>query len=118
MSDFPFSGSARQDKTFATLRNAAREIVPLRVNQGAVEDVFELCCVHGFEVLLREQAEDTPRQDQLAPLADSREERQRLLDASRKFHTEGGFALKNDVFDGSLEALLGDLVDEVWKDAG
>ena len=35
-----------------------------------------------------------------------------------QFRTEGGFARMNKVFDGSLEALLGDLADEVWKDAG
>ena len=35
-----------------------------------------------------------------------------------QFKADGGFARLNKVFDGTLEALLGDLADEVWKDAG
>ncbi len=35
-----------------------------------------------------------------------------------QFKSDGGFARLNKVFDGSLETLLGDLADEVWKDAG
>ncbi len=35
-----------------------------------------------------------------------------------QFKAEGGFARLNKVFDGRLEALLGELADEVWKDAG
>ncbi len=35
-----------------------------------------------------------------------------------QFKAEGGFTRLNKVFDGTLEALLGDLADEVWKDAG
>lgn len=34
------------------------------------------------------------------------------------FKAHGGFARMNKVFDGKLEALLGELADEVWKDAG
>jgi type I restriction enzyme, R subunit len=34
------------------------------------------------------------------------------------FKTDGGFARLNKVFDGTLEALLGELADEVWKDVG
>ena len=30
----------------------------------------------------------------------------------------GGFARLNKIFEGTLEALLGELADEVWKDAG
>ena len=30
----------------------------------------------------------------------------------------GGFARLNKVFDGKLEQLIGDLADEVWRDAG
>ena len=39
------------------------------------------------------------------------------LDAGQ-FKSDGGFARLNKVFDGTLESLLGDLADEVWKDAG
>ncbi|AKV04339.1 Type I restriction-modification system, restriction subunit R [Labilithrix luteola] len=39
------------------------------------------------------------------------------LDAGQ-FKSDGGFTRLNKVFDGSLETLLGDLADEVWKDAG
>jgi type I restriction enzyme R subunit len=39
------------------------------------------------------------------------------LDAGQ-FKTDGGFARLNKVFDGQLETLLGELADEVWKDAG
>jgi type I restriction enzyme R subunit len=39
------------------------------------------------------------------------------LDAGQ-FKTDGGFARLNKVFDGKLETLLGELADEVWKDAG
>lgn len=39
------------------------------------------------------------------------------LDAGQ-FKTDGGFARLNKVFDGKLESLLGELADEVWKDAG
>lgn len=39
------------------------------------------------------------------------------LDAGQ-FKTEGGFARLNKVFDGKLDPLLGELADEVWKDAG
>jgi type I restriction enzyme R subunit len=39
------------------------------------------------------------------------------LDAGQ-FKSDGGFARLNKVFDGTLETLLGDLADEVWKDAG
>jgi type I restriction enzyme, R subunit len=39
------------------------------------------------------------------------------LDAGQ-FKTDGGFARLNKVFDGALEALLGELAEEVWKDAG
>jgi type I restriction enzyme R subunit len=39
------------------------------------------------------------------------------LDAGQ-FKTDGGFARLNKVFDGRLESLLGELADEVWKDAG
>ena len=35
-----------------------------------------------------------------------------------QFKTDGGFARLNKVFDGKLEGLLGELADEVWKDAG
>jgi type I restriction enzyme R subunit len=38
------------------------------------------------------------------------------LDAGQ-FKTDGGFARLNKVFDGQLETLLGELADEVWKDA-
>jgi type I restriction enzyme R subunit len=37
---------------------------------------------------------------------------------SGQFRAEGGFARLNKMFDGTLEALLGELADEVWKDAG
>ncbi|HEX3346209.1 MAG TPA: type I restriction-modification enzyme R subunit C-terminal domain-containing protein, partial [Polyangiaceae bacterium] len=39
------------------------------------------------------------------------------LDAGQ-FKADGGFARLNKVFDGRLESLLGELADEVWKDAG
>lgn len=39
------------------------------------------------------------------------------LDAGQ-FKADGGFARLNKVFDGKLESLLGELADEVWKDAG
>ncbi len=35
-----------------------------------------------------------------------------------QFKTEGGFARLNKVFDGKLDTLLGELAEEVWKDAG
>jgi type I restriction enzyme R subunit len=35
-----------------------------------------------------------------------------------QFKADGGFARLNKVFDGQLESLLGELADEVWKDAG
>jgi type I restriction enzyme, R subunit len=35
-----------------------------------------------------------------------------------QFKTEGGFARLNKVFDGKLQALLGELAEEVWSDAG
>ncbi len=35
-----------------------------------------------------------------------------------QFQANGGFARINKIFDGRLEALLGDLQDQVWKDAG
>jgi type I restriction enzyme R subunit len=35
-----------------------------------------------------------------------------------QFPAQGGFARLNNVFDGKLENLLGELADEVWKDAG
>jgi len=37
---------------------------------------------------------------------------------SGQFKTDGGFARLNKVFDGKLESLLGELAEEVWKDAG
>ncbi len=37
---------------------------------------------------------------------------------SGQFKTDGGFARLNKVFDGKLESILGELADEVWKDAG
>lgn len=36
----------------------------------------------------------------------------------RAFVAHGGFARMNKVFDGTLDARLGELADEVWKDAG
>jgi type I restriction enzyme R subunit len=39
------------------------------------------------------------------------------LDAGQ-FKADGGFARLNKVFDGKLESMLGELADEVWKDAG
>jgi type I restriction enzyme, R subunit len=36
---------------------------------------------------------------------------------SGQFKAEGGFTRLNKIFEGTLEALLGELVDEVWKDA-
>ena len=35
-----------------------------------------------------------------------------------QFQAKGGFARLNKVFDGKLEAVLGELAEEVWKDAG
>ncbi len=35
-----------------------------------------------------------------------------------QFQAQGGFARLNKIFDGKLEALLGELADEVWRDAG
>jgi len=35
-----------------------------------------------------------------------------------QFKAEGGFARLNRVFDGKLEAVLSELADEVWRDAG
>lgn len=35
-----------------------------------------------------------------------------------QFKADGGFARLNKVFDGKLETILGELADEVWKDAG
>ena len=35
-----------------------------------------------------------------------------------QWKSEGGFTRLNKVFDGTLETVLGDLADEVWKDAG
>jgi type I restriction enzyme R subunit len=35
-----------------------------------------------------------------------------------QFQTQGGFTRLNKVFDGTLESLLGELAEEVWKDAG
>lgn len=35
-----------------------------------------------------------------------------------QFKTDGGFARGNKIFDGKLESILGELADEVWKDAG
>jgi type I restriction enzyme R subunit len=37
---------------------------------------------------------------------------------SGQFKADGGFARLNKVFDGKLGALLDELADEVWKDAG
>ncbi len=34
------------------------------------------------------------------------------------FKADGGFTRLNKIFGGTLEALLGELTDEVWKDAG
>jgi type I restriction enzyme R subunit len=39
------------------------------------------------------------------------------LDAGQ-FRNEGGFTRLNKIFEGTLESLLGELADEVWKDAG
>ncbi len=39
------------------------------------------------------------------------------LDAGQ-FKADGGFARLNKVFDGRLESLLGELAEEVWRDAG
>ena len=36
---------------------------------------------------------------------------------SGQFKTDGGFARLNKVFDGKLESILGELAEEVWKDA-
>ena len=35
-----------------------------------------------------------------------------------QWKSEGGFTRLNKVFEGTLETVLGDLADEVWKDAG
>ncbi|MDP9002292.1 MAG: type I restriction-modification system endonuclease, partial [Myxococcota bacterium] len=35
-----------------------------------------------------------------------------------QFKADGGFARLNKVFDGKLETILGELAEEVWKDAG
>jgi len=35
-----------------------------------------------------------------------------------RFKTDRGFARLNKVFDGTLEAVLGELADKVWEDAG
>lgn len=35
-----------------------------------------------------------------------------------QFKADGGFARLNKVFDGKLESILGELAEEVWKDAG
>ena len=35
-----------------------------------------------------------------------------------QFKADGGFARLNKVFDGKLDTLLGELAEEVWKDAG
>jgi type I restriction enzyme R subunit len=35
-----------------------------------------------------------------------------------QFKSDGGFFRLNKVFDGKLESVLGELADEVWKDAG
>jgi type I restriction enzyme R subunit len=35
-----------------------------------------------------------------------------------QFQAQGGFARLNKVFDGKLEAVLGELAEEVWRDAG
>jgi type I restriction enzyme R subunit len=35
-----------------------------------------------------------------------------------QFKAQGGFARLNKVFDGTLESVLGELAEEVWKDAG
>jgi type I restriction enzyme, R subunit len=37
---------------------------------------------------------------------------------SGQFKADGGFTRLNKIFDGQLEALLGELADETWKDAG
>ncbi|HEY1954395.1 MAG TPA: type I restriction-modification system endonuclease [Polyangiaceae bacterium] len=37
---------------------------------------------------------------------------------SGQFKTDGGFNRLNKIFDGKLESVLGELSDEVWKDAG
>ena len=39
------------------------------------------------------------------------------LDAGQ-FKSDGGFTRLNKIFEGTLETLLGELADEVWKDAG
>jgi type I restriction enzyme R subunit len=41
----------------------------------------------------------------------------RSLDEGQ-FKTDGGFPRLNKIFDGKLEAILGELAEEVWKDAG
>jgi type I restriction enzyme R subunit len=35
-----------------------------------------------------------------------------------QFDADGGLARLNKVFDGKLDTILGELADEVWKDAG
>ena len=35
-----------------------------------------------------------------------------------QFQAQGGFARMNKVFEGTLETLLGEFADEVWRDAG
>ncbi|MCX7021945.1 MAG: hypothetical protein NTW26_06700 [bacterium] len=35
-----------------------------------------------------------------------------------QFKSQGGFARFNKVFDGKLASVLGELAEEVWKDAG
>ena len=37
---------------------------------------------------------------------------------SEQFKQDGGFTRLNKIFEGTLEALLGELADEVWRDAG
>jgi len=37
---------------------------------------------------------------------------------SGQFKADGGFTRLNKIFDGTLEAVLGELADEIWKDAG
>lgn len=35
-----------------------------------------------------------------------------------QFKTDGGFNRMNKIFDGKLESVLGELAEEVWRDAG
>ena len=37
---------------------------------------------------------------------------------SGQFKADGGFTRLNKVFEGTLGALLGELAEEVWRDAG